>query len=69
MCMRIRKIAVDPLPCGEISRCGEILRKYGISIIVHVNFDHAWVEHYPLTLIKYLGLFANFPVTYTCIDL
>ena len=21
-----------------------------VSFIIHVNFDHAWVEHYPVTL-------------------
>ena len=21
-----------------------------VSLIIHVNFDHAWVEHYPVTL-------------------
>ena len=21
-----------------------------ISLIIHVNFDHAWAEHYPVTL-------------------
>ena len=23
-----------------------------ILFIIHVNFDHAWAEHYPITLIK-----------------
>ena len=22
-----------------------------VSFIIHVNFDHVWVEHYPVTLI------------------
>ena len=24
--------------------------KLNVSFSVHVNFDHAWVEHYPVTL-------------------
>ena len=24
-----------------------------ISFIIHVNFDHAWAEHYPVTLTVY----------------
>ena len=23
-----------------------------VSFIIHVNFDHAWAEHYPVTLIR-----------------
>ena len=23
-----------------------------VSFIIHVNFDHAWVEHYPVTLMQ-----------------
>ena len=23
-----------------------------VSFIIHVNFDHAWVEHYPVTLMN-----------------
>ena len=27
-----------------------------VSFIIHVNFDHAWAEHYPVTLIAYLAM-------------
>ena len=23
-----------------------------VSFVIHVNFDHAWAEHYPVTLTK-----------------
>ena len=25
-----------------------------VSLIIHMNFDHAWAEHYPVTLTKQL---------------
>ena len=27
--------------------------KLNVSFSVHVNFDHAWAEHYPVTLYFY----------------
>ena len=29
--------------------CGQKL-EYNVSFIIHVNFDHAWAGHYPITL-------------------
>ena len=40
--------------CSSCLDCAKSVDKnwnITISFIIHVNFDHAWAEHYPVTLI------------------
>ena len=41
-----------------------------VSFVIHVNFDHAWTEHYPITVT--LSACARFMVTvlyvYVCVS-
>ena len=32
--------------------CAEHAHKLNVSFVIHVNFDHAWAEHSPVTFIK-----------------
>ena len=36
-----------------------------VSFIIHMNFDHAWAEHYPVTLSTRVALIIFF-VRFTC---
>ena len=36
-----------------------------VSFVIHVNFDHAWAEHYPVTL-KYHIMLYNVTFYHTC---
>ena len=40
-----------------------------VSFIIHMNFDHAWAEHYPVTLMQVLLLPIGRGFTGQCLDI
>ena len=39
-----------------------------LDVVVHMNFDHAWVEHYPVTVMFFVGYIIISTYMYICCE-